>query len=83
MINKNKEFECKQTNLLELSMLIEKHQNSIIVLSYTSNGYPSQEDLKEVVLRYKNNVEVVSLGKHSFALNRHNAGREEILIIGQ
>lgn len=83
LINKNKEFECKQTYLLELSMLIEKHQNSIIVLSYTSNGYPSQEDLKEVVLRYKNNVEVVSLGKHSFALNRHNAGREEILIIGQ
>ncbi|MTU28519.1 DNA adenine methylase [Parabacteroides merdae] len=82
-INKNKEFECKQTFLEELHNLISKHRNSIIVLSYTSNGYPSPDELKEVVMQFKNNVEVVSLGKHSFALNKHNEGREEILVIGR
>lgn len=83
LINKNKEFECKQTYLEELSRLIEQHQESIIVLSYTSNGYPSIEALQSVIAQYKRNVVVVSLGKHSFALNRNNNGREEILIIGQ
>ena len=67
----------------ELHNLISKHRNSIIVLSYTSNGYPSPDELKEVVMQFKNNVEVVSLGKHSFALNKHNEGREEILVIGR
>jgi len=83
ILNKNKEFECKSTFLNELHELILKHRNSIIVLSYTSNGYPSIDELKEVVMQYKNNVEIVSLGKHSFALNRHNEGREEILVIGR
>lgn len=82
LIKKNKEFECKQTFLDELDILIEKYQDSIIVLSYTSNGYPTMEDLQEVMGRHKENVELVSLGKHSFALNRDNKGREEVLVIG-
>ena len=83
IINKNPEFESKKSYLEELDILIEHHRHSIIVLSYTSDGYPSIDNLTDVVRRYKGNVEIVSLGNHAFALNRHNKGREEILIIGQ
>lgn len=32
---------------------------------------------------YKREVQVISLGKKPFALNRKNEGREEMLIIGK
>lgn len=81
-LGQNSEFVKKSTFLQELDLLLGIHENSIIVLSYTNNGYPTIEELKNLVARHKENVKVVDLGHHSFALNRNNMQRSEILIIG-
>jgi hypothetical protein len=51
-------------------------------MSYTSAGYPSIEELCDVMHQYKDRVEVCGLGNHPFALNRNNEDRQEVLIIG-
>jgi len=81
-INKNTEFEQKCHYIDDLEHLFDRYPHSSLAMSYTSNGYPSIEELRDLMSRYKNHVEVVSLGYHAFALNRHNEGREEVLIIG-
>lgn len=79
---KNQEFEQRSRFLNDLSILLEKHQKSIIALSYTTEGFPSIDELKSLVCKYKKVVYVCYLGKHSFALNRNNQFRQEVLIIG-
>ena len=79
----NPEFEKRNHYLDDLQTLLGRHQQSTIALSYTSAGFPSIEELCEVVGRYKNDVLVCSLGNHPFALNRNNNDRQEVLIIGR
>lgn len=81
--NNNSEFEHKKSFIDNLRELFSRYQNSIIALSYTSNGYPSIEELANIMKDYKAYVDVFTLGKKSFALNKNNAGREEILIVGR
>ena len=63
--------------------LIEKFQNSIIVISYKYGGMPSIEELAEMLRRYKQGVRIHD--KHyKYALNKQNGNavlnREYILI---
>lgn len=81
-VGKCSEFEKRSNYINELDELIHKHQDSIIALSYTTEGYPSIQELEEVVHRHKQTIHVCYLGKHGFALNRNNAERQEVLIIG-
>lgn len=81
-INVNSTFESRNSFLGNLHRLLNKYNKSTIVMSYTSKGFPSIEELKNIVKAHKQNVKVISLGKHSFALNQGNQDREEILIIG-
>ena len=83
VLGKNMEFECSRQYLQDLSSLLEKHRGSTIALSYTTSGYPSIDELEELVRRYKPLTHVCYLGKHSFALNRNNRERQEVLIIGK
>ena len=76
------EFEQKATFMHNLDALLTMHEDSIIALSYTSDGYPSIEALADLMAHHKPHVEAVSLGKHPFALNHNNANREEFLILG-
>ena len=78
----NPEFEKRSNYLADLHMLLSRHQQSIIALSYTSAGFPSIKELCNVMQRYKNQVTVCCLGNHPFALNRNNNDRQEVLIIG-
>lgn len=69
------------TNTFEI--MIEKFQNSIIVISYKYGGSPSIEELTELLRRYKQTVRVHD--KHyKYALNKQNGNavlnREYILI---
>lgn len=82
IVGKNQEFEMRSHYIQDLSSLIEKHRESTIALSYTTEGYPSVEELEQVVRRFKPVTHVCNLGKHSFALNRSNKERQEVLIIG-
>ena len=63
--------------------LVEKFQNSIIVISYKYGGTPSIEELNELLKKYKQNVRIHD--KHyKYALNKQNGNavlnREYILI---
>lgn len=77
------EFETRSCFLDDLDTLIRQHQDSIIALSYTTEGYPSVEELESIIHRYKPVTHICYLGKHGFALNRNNEERQEVLIIGQ
>lgn len=81
-IGKNLEFEKRSNYISELDELIYNHKDSIIALSYTTEGYPSIQDLEEIIRRHKQTTYICYLGKHGFALNRNNAERQEVLIIG-
>ena len=68
--------------------LFEHHQNSIIIVSYSSNSLPNKEDMVEIMKKYKRNVDVVSVDyKYSFGNQGHKVGNnknsvEEYLFIG-
>jgi len=76
------EFETRSLFKKNLDTLIALHQDSVIALSYTTEGYPPVEDIEAIIHRYKPTIQRCYLGKHGFALNRNNADRQEILIIG-
>ena len=78
----NPEFEQKNHYIENLNTLLNRHQDSIIALSYTSAGFPSIEELRNIIRQYKEEVIVCNLGEHPFALNRNNKQRQEILLIG-
>ena len=76
------EFEKKSTYVANLHRLLDFHRDSVIALSYTTNGYPTVEELMQIMREHKGRVQMVDLGAHSFALNKDNDERHEILIVG-
>lgn len=80
-IHKSSEFESKANYLNDLNELLDHYPDSIIVMSYTSEGYPSIEELEAQLRRHKQHVEVIFFGKYNFALNRSNQNRQEVLFI--
>lgn len=68
-----------------LTDLIEKFQNSIIVLSYKKGGIPSIEYLVNTLKKYKADVQVFSQ-HYVYALNNQNGDaskNREVLVIGK
>jgi len=84
IINKTAEFEDKKTFCNDLANLVEKHNNSIIAISYRNHGYPSIDDISQILETHMINckVDIIDLGDYSYALNRSNFGKKEFLIIG-
>ena len=80
-IHKNVEFESKSNYLNDLNELLGHYPDSTIVMSYTSEGYPSIEELEAQLRRHKQHVEVIYFGKYNFALNRSNQNRQEVLFV--
>lgn len=80
-IHKSNEFESRTNYLRELNELLGHYPDSIIVMSYTSEGYPSIEELETLLHRHKRHVEVIYFGKYNFALNKNNQNRQEVLFI--
>lgn len=83
MIHKSAEFETRSKYMTELDELLGHYPNSTILMSYTSEGYPTIEELEELLRRHKNTVETIYFGKYNFALNRSNENRQEVLFIAQ
>lgn len=79
----NPEFEKRSHYIIDLHTLLARHQQSTIAMSYTSAGFPSIDELCDVISQYKDEVIVCNLGNHPFALNRNNNDRQEVLIIGR
>ncbi|GGN61611.1 Dam family site-specific DNA-(adenine-N6)-methyltransferase [Oceanobacillus indicireducens] len=68
--------------------LFERHQNSILIVSYSSNSLPTKEEMLAIMTKYKKNVDVVSVNhKYSFGNQGHKVGNnkntvEEYLFVG-
>lgn len=81
-IGENPEFEKKSRYVADLKALLANYQRSVLAMSYTTAGFPSIDDLCEIIGQYKEHVLVCNMGNHPFALNRNNGDRQEVLIIG-
>jgi adenine-specific DNA-methyltransferase len=80
-IHKSAEFETRGNYMKELDDLLGHYPHSTILLSYTSEGYPTIEELEVLLKRHKNHIETIYFGKYNFALNRSNQNRQEVLLI--
>jgi len=63
--------------------LFKKFQDSIIVTSYGEPGNPSIQEIRELLLQYKSDVEVMKT-EYKYKLNRKNGDKmREALVIGK
>lgn len=61
--------------------LFQRYQRSILVVSYRSDGIPSESELVCLLKRYKRNVRVEHFGQYKYVLST-NSETKEILLIG-
>ncbi len=61
--------------------LFEKFQESILVVSYRSDGIPSEMELTSLLKRYKASVRVEHYGSYRYVLST-NSDSKELLLIG-
>jgi adenine-specific DNA methylase len=61
--------------------LFNRYQKSIIVVSYRSDGIPSESQLVSLLKRYKRDVRVEHFGQYGYVLST-NSKSEEVLLIG-
>jgi len=64
-----------------LDRVFERYHDSILVVSYRSDGIPSQVELAALLRRYKRSVTVVAYGQYQYALSK-NTHSSELLFIG-
>jgi len=61
--------------------LFQRYRESILVVSYRSDGIPSEAELVSILGRYKASVHVEHFGQYKYVLST-NAESKEILLIG-
>jgi adenine-specific DNA methylase len=61
--------------------LFQRFQDGIIVVSYRSDGIPSEFEIASLLRRYKREVKIKSFGRYQYALSA-NAESNELLLIG-
>jgi adenine-specific DNA-methyltransferase len=61
--------------------LFRRYQESILIVSYRSDGIPSELELVSLLKRYKRNVHVEHFGRYKYVLST-NSESKEILLIG-
>lgn len=82
-------FDTKQTIYTAFNTLFEKFRDSTIVVSYSSNGIPSKDELIEMLRRVKPNVTVFecdhrySFGTHHHKVNDNQNEVKEYLFVGR
>ena len=59
--------------------LFEKYQDSILVVSYRNDGIPSEEELIELLRRYKTKIKEVKSKDYKYVLS-HNRSSEVLII---
>jgi len=68
--------------------LFQKFEDSILIVSYSSNSFPNQEELTNLMAKYKRQVEVVSIdyrysaGNQGHKINNNNNKVREYLFVG-
>jgi adenine-specific DNA-methyltransferase len=79
-------FSYRKTAVEAFDRLFRLYRNSIIVLSYSSNGYPDREELEWLLRKYKQTVTAYER-PHRYHFGNHGSVRRaevnEYLIVGQ
>ena len=81
-------FDTKRTIHAAFERLFTRYQNSIIVVSYSSNSIPTRDDLTELLQCYKRNVRVFeknhrySSGTHAHKVHDNQNVVQEFLFVG-
>jgi adenine-specific DNA methylase len=75
------EWTSKNRIQAAFNRLFDRYRDSIIVVSYRSDGIPSESELVSLLKQYKPNVRVERYGQYQYVLS-NNAESEEILLIG-
>ena len=79
-------FSYRKTAMEAFDRLFRLYRDSIIVLSYSSNGYPDRKELETLMRRYKPNV-VTYEKPHRYHFGTHGsverAKVQEYLIVGR
>lgn len=65
---------------LAFDRLFQKFQDSILVVSYRSDGIPSVEELVAILKKYKQNIQEIKRKNYKYVLSTNHS--EEILLIG-
>ena len=82
-------FSKRETAFEAFHSLIEKHKNSVIAISYSSNSIPTKEELTDILKEYKRDVVVYEIDHtYSFGNQNHKKGNKanrvkEYLFIGK
>jgi adenine-specific DNA methylase len=71
----------KSRILSAFERVFARYQDSIIVVSYRSDGIPSEPELVGLLRQYKRNVRAARSGKYKYVLSK-NGESSEILLIG-
>lgn len=61
--------------------LFKKFKDSILVVSYRSDGIPSIEELEDLIKKYKPNIEEIKRKNYKYVLSNNHC--EEVLLIGK
>jgi len=64
------------------AQLFERYSDSTLVVSYRSDGVPSEEELIQLLRRHKSSVERFHYGSYKYALSK-NRKSKEILLVAQ
>ena len=79
-------FGYRKSAIDAFDRMFSIYRNSIIVLSYSSNGYPDLDELMDLMRRYKKNV-LVHEKEHRYHFGTHagveRSSVEEYLIVGR
>jgi len=67
---------------IELANICKYWNNSIIIMSYRSDGLPTPEEIKEIMSVNNRSVEIHSAGEYQYALS-NNKENEELFIISR
>lgn len=70
-------FDTKKTIHDAFSRLFERYRDSIIVVSYSSNGIPSKEELRALLKQYKKVRVYESEHRYSFGTHGHKVGENQ------
>tara|TARA_Y100000310_G_scaffold90528_3_gene87839 strand:- start:12196 stop:13239 length:1044 start_codon:yes stop_codon:yes gene_type:complete len=82
LIPKQNEWTDKKKIHQAFDETLNKFQDSIIIISYRSDGIPSIEALTELIKKYKKKVEIRYFGNYKYALSV-NKKSEEVLFIAK
>jgi len=81
-------FSKKKSAYSTLNMLFNKFQNSILLISYSSNSMPTKEEIIDLLSKYKKNIELIEVDHtYSFGNQGHIIGNgsnrvKEYLFLG-